>query len=142
MLAVASITVPSELWIEVFSEMFEIFRELVFSASHQLRGYKGRCERLHGHNWRVRVHLEAKDLDDAGMALDFHDLDSMIEAAIEPYDHRHLNDVEPFTEINPSSENLARIICERVQAQLSAPGVRVKCCDVWENDRSRARYHP
>jgi 6-pyruvoyltetrahydropterin/6-carboxytetrahydropterin synthase len=122
--------------------MFEIFREVVFSASHQLREYEGKCERLHGHNWRVRVHLEADDLDPHGMVLDFHALDAMMAAAIEPFEHQHLNDVEPFDEVNPSCENLARVICERVLERLPAGDVRVRCCDVWENDRSRARYHP
>lgn len=123
--------------------MFEIFRERVFSASHQLRGYQGQCERLHGHNWRVRVHLRARDLDEHGMVLDFHELDAWIAAVVEPFDHRHLNEVHPFTGMNPSSENLARIICERVMERLPADGrVSVSCCDVWENDRSRARYRP
>ena len=123
--------------------MFEIFRERVFSASHQLRGYRGQCERLHGHNWRVRVHLVADRLDEAGMVLDFHELDEHMAAAIAPYDHRHLNEVAPFDEINPSSENLARVICERVMAALPKDGrVRLRFCDVWENDRSRARYTP
>ncbi len=121
--------------------MFEIFRERVFSASHQLREYHGRCERLHGHNWRVRVHLRAQDVDAHGMVLDFHELDEMIADAISPFDHAHLNDVAPFDEINPSSENLARVICERVEARLP-DGVRMRCCDVWENERSRARYYP
>ncbi|MFO8072131.1 MAG: 6-carboxytetrahydropterin synthase QueD [Polyangia bacterium] len=121
--------------------MFEIFRERVFSASHQLREYQGRCERLHGHNWRVRVHVRADGVDAHGMILDFHELDEMIVGAISPFDHAHLNDVAPFDEINPSSENLARVICERVEAQLP-DGVRMRCCDVWENERSRARYYP
>ena len=122
--------------------MFEIFRERVFSASHQLRGYKGRCERLHGHNWKVRVHLVAEELDECGMVMDFHELDKLMGEAIEPFDHRHMNEVEPFTEVNPSSENIARIICEGVASRLDGDRVQVKCCDVWENDRSRARYIP
>ena len=122
--------------------MFEIFRERVFAASHQLREYKGRCERLHGHNWKVRVHLGAEALDEVGMVLDFHELDEIMSQAIAPFDHAHLNDVEPFTEINPSSENIARVICERVMERLSNARVRVLCCDVWENERSRARYIP
>jgi 6-pyruvoyltetrahydropterin/6-carboxytetrahydropterin synthase len=122
--------------------MYEIFRERVFSASHQLRDYKGQCERLHGHNWRVRVHLTAQELDEHGMVLDFHELDAMMAEAIAPFDHRHLNEVAPFLDTNPSSENLARVICERVMASLPAGSIRVSRCDVWENDRSRARYTP
>ena len=122
--------------------MFQVARERVFSASHQLRGYKGRCERLHGHNWRVRVQVEASELDELGMVIDFHELDSILEEIIAPFEHRHLNDVAPFQDINPSSENLARIIGEGVQDRLPGARVRVQCCDVWENDLSRARYIP
>jgi 6-pyruvoyltetrahydropterin/6-carboxytetrahydropterin synthase len=121
--------------------MYEICRERVFSASHQLRGYQGQCERLHGHNRRVRVHLTASDLDEHGMVLDFHELDAIMSEAIAPFDHRHLNEVAPFLDMNPSSENLARVICERVNAALPTGRVRVSRCDVWENDRSRARYY-
>ncbi|MCP4675435.1 MAG: 6-carboxytetrahydropterin synthase QueD [Deltaproteobacteria bacterium] len=122
--------------------MFQISRERVFSASHQLREYKGKCERLHGHNWRIRVHLEAAELDESGMVIDFHDLDRIMADALEPYEHRHLNEVAPFDAINPSAENLARNICERMRERLRDARVRVCRCDVWENDLSRARYTP
>lgn len=120
--------------------MFEISRERVFSASHQLRGYKGKCERLHGHNWRVRVHLEAKELTDLGMVIDFHELDCIMAKAIEPFEHQHLNAIPPFDNLNPSAENLCHVIYDRVEEQLTDPRVKVCCCDVWENDLSRARY--
>ena len=120
--------------------MFEILRERVFSASHQLRGYKGRCERLHGHNWRVRVHLRAAELDSAGMVIDFHELDEIMASAIEPFEHQHLNEIPPFDQINPSAENLAFVIGQRVSSLLANHRVSVRCCDVWENDLSRARY--
>lgn len=120
--------------------MFEILKERVFSASHQLRGYEGRCERLHGHNWRVLIQIEAEELDEHGMVLDFHELDAIMAAAIEPFEHQHLNEIEPFDQINPSCENLAWVIHERVLARLPGGRVRLRCCDVWENDRSRARY--
>jgi 6-pyruvoyltetrahydropterin/6-carboxytetrahydropterin synthase len=122
--------------------MFQIARDKVFSASHQLRGYQGRCERLHGHNWRVRVHLAAAELDDTGMVIDFHDLDRIMTEILDPFEHRHLNDVPPFDKINPSSENLAELITKQVQAALTDPRVWVCACDVWENDLSRARFVP
>ena len=121
---------------------FEVMRERTFSASHQLRGYQGDCERLHGHNWIVRVHLEGQELDDQGMLLDFHELDEVMAEALAPFEHRHLNEVPPFDELNPSAENLARVIAERVSRGLDGRSVRVRCCDVWENSRSRARYLP
>jgi 6-pyruvoyltetrahydropterin/6-carboxytetrahydropterin synthase len=122
--------------------MYEIFKERFFSASHQLRGYKGKCERLHGHNWRVRVHLCATQLDEIGMVMDFHKLDEILNAAIEPFDHRHLNDIEPFDTINPSSENLAKVICDQVRDMLPDQRLRVRFCDIWESNSSRARYIP
>ena len=123
--------------------MFEIYRECTFSASHQLRNYKGKCERLHGHNWRVRVYLMGESLDKSGMLLDFHELDAIMKEAIDAFDHRHLNDVGPFVENSPSSEMLAKVIFEDVQKRLPKDrDVAVKCCDVWENDASRARYYP
>ncbi|MBN2529816.1 MAG: 6-carboxytetrahydropterin synthase QueD [Deltaproteobacteria bacterium] len=123
--------------------MFEIYRECTFSASHQLRNYNGKCERLHGHNWRVRVHLKGDSLDNSGMLLDFHELDAIMKEAIEAFDHRHLNEVPPFIEDSPSSELLAKVIFEEVEQRLPANGkITVKCCDVWENDASRARYYP
>ena len=122
--------------------MFEIARERTFSASHQLRNYKGRCERLHGHNWRVRVCVSAKELNDSGMVIDFHELDKMMLAAIEPFDHRHLNEVAEFEIANPSAENIARAVGESVRGQLAGTDIRVSYCDVFENDLSRARYIP
>ena len=122
--------------------MFEITRERSFSASHQLRNYNGRCERLHGHNWRVRVCLAAEKLNASGMVIDFHELDKMMQVAMEPFDHRHLNDAPAFIEANPSAENLAHAIGESVASQLKDNSVQVRHCDVWENDLSRARYIP
>lgn len=122
--------------------MYEISRQRVFSASHQLRGYKGKCERLHGHNWRVEVHLCGRDLDELGMVIDFHILDRIMAEAVEPFEHSHLNDVAPFNEINPSAENIAREVADRVRTRITVPGVYIKYCDIWENDLSRARYIP
>lgn len=120
--------------------MYEISRERVFAASHQLRGYSGRCERLHGHNWRVRIHLAAAALDAVGMVVDFHELDRVLGEVLAPFEHAHLNDVAPFDRINPSSENLARVIAEAVAGRLDDDRVRVVRCEVWENDQSRASY--
>lgn len=123
--------------------MFEISRERVFSASHQLRGYKGKCERLHGHNWKVHMRMEAAELDQHGMVIDFHELDRILAEAIAPFEHQHLNDIPPFDAINPSAENIAYVLCERVKAHFDGDRrIRVSACDVWENDLSRARYIP
>lgn len=105
-------------------------------------GSGGRCEQLHGHNWKVRVHLAGKDLDANGMVIDFHELDRLIIESLAPFEHQHLNAVPPFDEINPSAENIARVICDRLQERLPSSALHIRCCDVWENDISRARYIP
>ena len=123
--------------------MFEITRERTFSASHQLRNYKGRCERLHGHNWRVKVCVASKMLDSSGMVIDFQELDVMMQKAMERFDHRHLNDVPDFEIENPSAENIAKAIGDSVLAALrDMPHISLKYCDVYENDLSKARYLP
>ena len=122
--------------------MFEITRERVFAASHQLRGYEGKCERLHGHNWKVRVCIRSRELDHHGMVIDFHELDNLMAAAIEPFDHRHLNEVPPFDELNPSSENIAKVIGSLVEERLDDARLEMRCCEVWENDLCMARYSP
>ena len=134
--------IPSQEGERSSDAMFEIVRERTFSASHQLRNYKGRCERLHGHNWRVRVCVAAQEVNADGMVIDFDELDEMIRRAIEPFDHRHLNETSHFTEKNPSAENIARAIGDAVKSQIKNPRLKVRHCDVWENDLSRARYIP
>jgi len=112
-----------------------------FSAAHRLRAYKGKCEQLHGHNWHVDLRLAGNDLDPAGMLLDFGDIKRLLGEALRDLDHTYLNDVAPFDTINPSSENLARVIAERVAARLPA-GVRVVSLTTWESDRCAATYRP
>ncbi len=119
---------------------FEAIREHAFSAAHQLRGYQGKCERLHGHNWRVRVAVRSRELDAAGMVIDFHVLDGLLRSAVADLENRLLNEVPPFDVRNPSAEEIARLIAERVQASLPRKGINVSRVEVWENDRSCAVY--
>ena len=120
---------------------YELLIQDHFSAAHNLREYKGKCERLHGHNWRVDLHMEGDRLDDKGMILDFRDAKRILAEALEAFDHAYLNEVPPFDQINPSSENLARVIAEAVAARLPA-GVRVAGVTTWESDRCGATYRP
>ncbi len=101
--------------------MYELMVETTFSAAHQLRGYKGKCENLHGHTWRVQIYVSAEELNEIDLAIDFHDLKRMAQEIIAPLDHVCINDVFPFTERNPSSENLARWIlmpCKSVSVSI------------------------
>src|SRR5512140_2335711 len=88
--------------------MYEVTVERSFAAGHYLRNYKGKCENPHGHNYKIRVTLRGRELDSAGLLLDFKDLKGVMKKTIERLDHQMMNDVEPFTVLNPSAENIAR----------------------------------
>ena len=121
--------------------MFELEVEGHFSAAHSLRDYQGKCERLHGHNWLVRLTLGGEALGDQGMLMDFHDARELLSGAIADCDHSNLNDLEQFKDQNPTTENIARVICERVAAE-APEGVRVRRVTVWETPGSCASYSP
>jgi 6-pyruvoyltetrahydropterin/6-carboxytetrahydropterin synthase len=124
-------------------KMFEVTVEDSFAAGHYLRNYKGKCENPHGHNYKVRVTLRGAELDRAGLLLDFKDLKEVMKHVIERLDHQMLNDVEPFTSLNPSAENLAKYFYDQATARLrSLTNGRVSVSDVtiWETDSTTARY--
>lgn len=121
--------------------MFDLMIETQFSAAHQLRGYRGKCEDLHGHNWRVQVTVSSDKLNDIGMVIDFHELKAITGEIISSLDHAFLNDVFPFTEINPSSENIARWIYESIKKKLDKKNCSLSSVTVWENETSSATYY-
>ncbi len=121
--------------------MYELMIETTFSAAHALRGYKGKCEALHGHNWKVQVHVVADRLNEIDIAIDFHDLKKWTNELLAQLDHRFLNDVFPFTEINPSSENIARWIYENLKKRINSEHVRLSAVTVWESDTASATYY-
>ncbi len=121
--------------------MFDLTIEAQFSSAHQLRGYKGKCEAMHGHNWRVQVTVSSEKLNDIGIAIDFHDLKDMTGEVISSLDHSFLNEVFPFTEINPSSENIAKWIFETLKKKLKNESCNVSSITVWENEGSSATYY-
>ena len=99
--------------------MYELSIETGFASAHQLRGYKGKCEKLHGHNWKVQVSVTAERLNDIDLAMDFHDLKRIAAEVVSPLDHAFLNEVFPFTEKNPSSENIAKWIYESLKKKIN-----------------------
>ena len=121
--------------------MYDLMVETDFSAAHQLRGYKGKCEALHGHNWRVQIVVSSDKLNEIGIVLDFHELKEISREVILPLDHSFLNDVFPFTEINPSSENIARWIYDSLKKKLQTKNCMISSVTVWENDSSSATYY-
>ena len=123
--------------------MFEVSVEHTFAAGHALRNYKGKCENVHGHNYRIQVKVQGEALDATGMLADFVELKRVLRVICEPMDHVFLNDIAPFIEVNPSAENMARYICERMQAELKqANPVEVAEVKVWETDIQSATYRP
>ncbi len=111
-----------------------------FSAAHRLCGYEGACSNLHGHNWSVRVSLEAEELDQIGMARDFGRIKALLRGITADLDHAYLNDLEAFTEQNPTSENLAKYICERMVAALVGEPARMLEVEICESEHSSVTY--
>jgi 6-pyruvoyltetrahydropterin/6-carboxytetrahydropterin synthase len=119
---------------------YTIFKEMDFSAAHCLREYQGMCERIHGHNYRVRVYVSANELDMEGMVVDFAELRDAMLAVLDRFDHRFINEVAPFDEINPTLEMVAAHICEAVAVEIDSDRRRVTECHVWETDHNCAVY--
>lgn len=126
--------------------MFEIQVEHGFAAGHALRGYRGKCENVHGHNYRVRARLRGENLDAIGLLCDFKDIKAWLREIGDSLDHQFLNDLEPFQHVNPSAENLARHIFERLQERVGPiSGLQLDCVTVFETDTTSASYrttHP
>ena len=123
--------------------MFEVTVEDSFAAGHYLRNYKGKCENPHGHNYKVRVTLAGEELDKAGLLLDFKELREVMKNVIDRLDHQMINDLEPFTSLNPSAENLAKYFYDQANLKLdqgSRGRVRVKNVTVYETDTTTATY--
>lgn len=115
-----------------------------FSAAHLLRGYAGACNQIHGHNFKVELEVETSDLDAVGMAVDFTELETIAADIARDLDHRLLNDVPPFNEVNPTAENLGAYFWTRTKTALRglsrADAVRLRAVTVRENDRSSVTY--
>jgi 6-pyruvoyltetrahydropterin/6-carboxytetrahydropterin synthase len=124
--------------------MYEVSVDETFSAGHALRGYKGKCENVHGHNYKVRVTLAGKELDNVGLLYDFVHLKQVIQGVIRSLDHRFLNEYAPFDTINPSAENIARYIYDETSKQMKTTpnGAGISSITVWETDVTAATYRP
>ena len=120
--------------------MYELKIITQFAAAHRLENFYGKCEALHGHNWKVEVFLRGTELDRAGLLLDFGVVKARTREVLEEIDHKYLNELEAFRDRNPSSENLARYLFERLGTVLNGDGVRVLRVNVWESDTSCAAY--
>lgn len=125
----------------MMSGTFEVMIERNFSSAHQLRGYKGKCENLHGHNYRIEIYARGRELDNTGLLVDFGELKQAADEVVRYLDHRNINELHPFDEeLNPSAENLARYILERVASQVGDRRVQVYKVRCFETPTSVATY--
>ena len=124
--------------------MFEVSVEQTFAAGHALRDYKGGCENVHGHNFKVQVVIEGEKLDRAGLLVDFLDVKDLMQRVIARLDHQFINDIPPFTERNPSAENMAEYFYTEMTDGLNTTPVpvRIREVKVWETDIQSATYRP
>jgi 6-pyruvoyltetrahydropterin/6-carboxytetrahydropterin synthase len=121
--------------------IFEVMIERHFSSAHQLRGYKGKCENLHGHNYKIEIFVRGAELNNVGLLVDFGDIKSAADDIVKYLDHRNLNDLPPFDEeLNPSAENLARYILEYVASRIDDDRVHVYKVRCFETPTSVATY--
>jgi 6-pyruvoyltetrahydropterin/6-carboxytetrahydropterin synthase len=122
--------------------MFEVSVEYSFAAGHALRGYKGKCENVHGHNYKVQLVVAGEQLDATGMLMDFVEIRKNIKELVERLDHRFLNDVPPFDVLNPSAENIAKYFSDELEPHVRNRGLQVHAVTIWETDTTAATYRP
>ena len=123
--------------------MFEVSVEQTFAAGHALRNYHGKCENVHGHNYRVQITVQGEQLDANGLLVDFLELKRLTDEVIEYFDHRFINDLVPFDILNPSAENIAKYFYDRVSRGLAKEiPTRISAVKIWETDTSSAVYRP
>jgi len=120
--------------------VFEVSVLMDFSSAHNLKGYRGRCEELHGHNWKVEVVLGSDSLDKIGMVEDFKIIKEKLKEVLALLDHKYLNDTPYFKDANPTSENIAKFIYEQMQQKLQEGGKKLLFVRVWETEGSSAIY--
>ncbi len=120
--------------------MYELTVTSGFSSAHNLRGYEGACENLHGHNWKVEATIRAQGLNDIGIALDFKVLKKELNTIVQRLDHRYLNELIPFDRVNATAENIARYIFDELSRRLNKGNIKVACVRVWESEGACAAF--
>jgi 6-pyruvoyltetrahydropterin/6-carboxytetrahydropterin synthase len=120
---------------------FEVMIERNFSSAHQLRGYKGKCENLHGHNYKIEIYARGRELNNIGLLVDFVELKQAADDLVAYLDHKNLNELEPFVvEQNPSAENVARFCLQKLAAKLNDDRVEIYKVRCFETPTSVATY--
>ena len=111
-----------------------------FASAHTLAGYPGACSRMHGHNWKVEVEVIASQLDQTGMAIDFKRIKQAANEVGNRLDHRYLNDIPPFDQVNPTAENIAAWFFQELSSNLNTEHAKVHSVTLWETDRACVKY--
>src|ERR1017187_635328 len=122
--------------------MFEVSVEYTFAAGHALRGYKGKCENVHGHNYKVQLVVAGEQLDATGLLMDFVEVKKKIKEIVERLDHRFLNDFPPFDKLNPSAENIAKYFSDELESSVVDRDLRPHAVPIWETHTTAATYRP
>jgi len=122
--------------------MYKVRVEESFSAAHRLRGYKGKCERLHGHNWKVSLTVKASSLNKMGLVIDFTELKKKLKEVLKELDHNYINNLPYFKKHNPTSENIACYIYLQIKKKFKEKRIEIEKVSVWESETSSASYLP
>jgi 6-pyruvoyltetrahydropterin/6-carboxytetrahydropterin synthase len=123
--------------------MFEVTVEETFAAGHALRNYHGKCESLHGHNYRIQATLQGAELDSTGLLVDFVQVKKLMQTVVDRLDHQFLNDLTPFDKLNPSAENIAKYFYDEISGGLNHDSrVTLHRIRIWETDTTSATYRP
>ena len=120
--------------------MYTLTTMVEFSSAHTLVGHSGPCKKMHGHNWRVELEITGEKLDKIGMVVDFKEIRKATNLVVDELDHEFLNNLEPFSEDNPTAENIARYIFTKLSEEFSNKNVKVNSIKLWETDKSAVSY--
>ena len=120
--------------------MYTLTTMVEFSSAHTLIGHSGPCKKMHGHNWKVEVEITGQKLDKIGMVVDFKEIRKATNLVVDELDHEFLNNLEPFSEDNPTAENIARYIFTKLSEEFSNKNVKVNSIKLWETDKSAVSY--
>ena len=120
--------------------MYELKIISHFAAAHQLRDFGGKCENLHGHNWKVEVYVSGQKLEDNGLLIDFKIIKDKTKEILERLDHKFINEIEYFKKTNPSSENIARYIFDSLAHDINNGNISVNRVTAWESETASATY--
>lgn len=121
--------------------MYELKVVTHFAAAHQLKMVAKKCENLHGHNWKIEICVAGKDLNKAGVLIDFGELKQHVSIIMAKLDHKYLNELDDFhDDYPPSSENIAHYIAKTLQSMIDSPDVKVTRVTAWESENACATY--